>query len=199
MINPVEAAAAFDTLAVEFSPAEQRAIALRSTIYAALILLVFGIVGEQLLRALGVSFAAFRIAGGLLLLKVGFGMVFAQKDDSDRTNAAAHEATAPKSDPSVFPLAIPIITGPGALTAMVTLMANAHDQILPMAVISLMAILVFAITYVTMRGSQMLVKLLGPTGIDVVGRIMGILVSAIAIQIVLAGIVEFVPQVVHAI
>jgi multiple antibiotic resistance protein len=185
MVNPVEAAAAFATLTSGRSVSDQQRIALRATIVAAIILIGFGYAGEALLRALGVSMSAFKVAGGLLLLKVGFNMVFAQQTSSD----AASSASGPVSDPSVFPLAIPIITGPGALTASVALVNRTHEnQVLADFVFVLIALAVFAVTYAAMRGSQWLTRVLGKTGVDATGRLVGIIVAAIAVQIVVNGI-----------
>jgi len=169
------------------SPEEQAKIARRATLVSFGVLVAFGFLGEELLRALGVSIPAFEIAGGLLLLKVGFNMVFAEKTDSE-TAASAKITTPPASDPSVFPLAIPIITGPGALTASVTVIGQAHDLSLAYAVFVGSAIVVFGMTWLSMRGAQWLTKMLGRTGVDATGRIVGILVAAIAVQLILNGI-----------
>ncbi len=188
MINPIEAAATFATVTEDDSIEKKKQIALKSTIVAGAILIAFGFIGDGLLQALGISFAAFRIAGGLLLLRVGFNMVFAESP------ARGDERGAPQADPTVFPLAIPIITGPGALTAIVTLMTQTHDA--PMKVVGLVAIatVVMAITYVAMRGAGALQRVLGESGVDALGRIVGIIVAAIAIQIVVDGVKELLPS-----
>jgi multiple antibiotic resistance protein len=200
MVNPIEAAAAFDTLTSGESAQRQAAIAWRATIAGLVILLVFGFAGELILRSLGVSFAAFRIAGGLLLFKVGANMVFAQQTQTQEASSAVNLQ---RPDPSIFPLAIPIITGPGALTAAVTLFARAHEQhpdpTGAMLVLVLLACVVFAITYATMRGSQRLTRLLGTTGVDAVGRIMGVIVAAIAVQLIIEGTQQIMPSIVRII
>ena len=188
MLNPIEAAAAFATLTEGRTPQAQAAIAKRASIVAAIALISFAFAGEALLGALGVKIGAFKIAGGLLLLKVGFDMVFAEKTDRETANSAK-ASDAPLTDPSVFPLAIPIITGPGALTASVALVnpTDTHNY-LNGGIFFSVALVVVAITYVSMRGAQQLVKIFGATGIDAVGRIVGIIVAAIAVQLVLNGI-----------
>lgn len=188
MVNPVEAAAAYDTLTAGDSDAMRAAIARRSTIVAAVILIVFGFAGEAVLRALGVGLPAFQIAGGLLLLKVGFNMVFAQ--DTDEQDATAQRSA--HHDPSVFPLAIPIISGPGALTAIVTTWAKTHDELGRILVVLGVTLVVFLLTYLTMRGSQWLTKKLGATGVDAVGRLTGIIVAAISVQLVIDGVQQLV-------
>ena len=196
MVNPVEAAAAFATLTEGRSEISQAQIAWRATIVACGLLLAFGFAGEALLQALGVSVQAFEIAGGLLLLKVGFNMVFAEKTDSEAADDAKVRTT-PASDPSVFPLAIPIITGPGALTASVTLVSQARDQWLAYGILVVCALIVFAITYASMRGATWLTRWLGRTGVDATGRIVGVIVAAIAVQLVINGVTELLPKLAH--
>jgi len=199
MVNPVEAAAAFETLTAGDPADRQRAIAWRATIAGAVILLVFGFAGELILRTLGVSFPAFRIAGGLLLFRVGSNMVFAQQT---QTEEASSKENLSRPDPSVFPLGIPIITGPGALTAAVTLFAKAHEQrhpVLAAILLVVIALVIFAITYATMCGAQRLTKALGSTGVDAVGRVMGVIVTAIAIQLVVEGLQQLMPTMVRSI
>jgi multiple antibiotic resistance protein len=142
-----------------------------------------------LLKALGVQIGAFKIAGGLLLLKVGFNMVFAEK--TDRETAGQAKAAAPKSDPSVFPLAIPIITGPGALTASVALVFPSPQQrFLNGGIFIVVAVISVVITYLFMRGAERLTAWFGETGIDAVSRVVGIIVASIAVQLVVNGIVD---------
>jgi multiple antibiotic resistance protein len=190
MVNPIEAAAAFATLTSDRSARDQAQIALRATLVGGAILLAFGYAGQALLTALGVSLPAFKIAGGLLLLRVGFNMVFAQNTASQSATSAQAQTA---SDPSVFPLAIPIISGPGALTASVTLVSRAHEnRIIADAAFIAIAVAVFAITYASMRSAERLTRLLGPTGVDAIGRVVGIIVAAIAVQLVINGILPFV-------
>jgi multiple antibiotic resistance protein len=188
MVNPIEAAAGFSTLTVGRPPQEQAKIALRATFVAAGILLGFSFGGEALLHTMGVSLPAFKIAGGLLLLAVGFTMVLAPSTKS-ATAASAQPSSQPPTDPSVFPLAIPIISGPGALTAGVTLLSRAHEhRVLTDIAFILIALVVFAITYVAMRASAKITKWLGPVGVDAASRLVGVIVTAIAVQIIIDGV-----------
>ncbi|HVA32672.1 MAG TPA: MarC family protein [Candidatus Baltobacteraceae bacterium] len=186
MVNPIEAAAAFATLVSGRDARAQSQIALRASLVGCAILLGFGYAGQALLQTLGVAMDSFRVAGGLLLLKVGFNMVFAKETDSQTADDAKIEA---RPDPSVFPLAIPIITGPGALTAAVTLVNHGHQSALVANAIFIgCALIVFAITYVTMRVSERMCTFMGQTGVDATGRLVGIVVAAIAVQLVVNGI-----------
>lgn len=188
LINPISTAAVFVTLTEGRSREEQTQIANRATIVSAITLIAFAFIGEALLKLLGVELGAFKIAGGLLLLKVAFNMVFAEKQDRE-TARTAKATMSPSSDPSVFPLAIPIITGPGALTASVALVnPSGTNQLLNGVTFVIVALIVIAITYFVMRGSETLTKWFGETGIDAVGRVVGIIVAAIAVQLVVNGV-----------
>jgi multiple antibiotic resistance protein len=114
-------------------------------------------------------------------------MVLAVNTDSETADSAKTTEHA-ASDPSVFPLAIPIITGPGVLTASVTMVSQAQDEWLAYGVLVGCAVVVFALTWVSMRGAQWLTNVLGRTGVDATGRIVGILVAAIAVQLILNGL-----------
>jgi multiple antibiotic resistance protein len=186
MLNPVEAAAAFATLTFGRTPAAERTIALRATLVGGFILLAFGFAGAALFSALGITLAAFRIAGGLLLLKVAFNMVFSQQTDA-ATASDSQKAPHPLSDPSVFPLAIPIITGPGALTAIVTLFGKTHGDALNYAFVVGSALVALLLTYLAMRAAEPITRILGSTGIDAISRVVGIVIAAIAIQLVIDG------------
>ena len=185
LVNPISAAAVFVTVTEGRSPAEQAQIARRATFVAFITLVAFAFAGEALLNALGVEVGAFKIAGGLLLLRVAFNMVFAQAPDRDKAKASGQAA----ADPSVFPLAIPMISGPGALTASVALINPAPGhQILNEVVFLIIAVIVMGITYVSMRGAEKVTKWIGETGVDAISRVVGIIVAAIAVQLVVNGV-----------
>ena len=185
LINPIAAAAVFLTVTEGRSPDDAATIAKRATIVAGITLIVFAFAGEALLGALGVKIGAFKIAGGLLLLKVAFNMVFAEKPT--RRVADSAKDGGEENDPSVFPLAIPMIAGPGALTASVALVDSPDQRIRSAATFIIVALLVIGITYAFMRGAEKLVRWFGETGIDAVSRVVGIVVAAIAVQLVVNG------------
>jgi MarC family membrane protein len=188
LINPISAAAVFASLTEDRTPEDQAAIARRATLVAGITLIVFAFAGEALLDALGVKIGAFKVAGGLLLLRVSFEMVFAQTTHRDVANRAMANAP-PSSDPSVFPLAIPMISGPGALTASVALVnpTGTHNYINGV-IFFVIALVVIGINYLFMLGSEKLTRRIGTTGIDAVSRIVGIVVAAIAVQLVVDGV-----------
>jgi len=185
IVNPIQAAAAFATLTYNAEPAEQRRIAARAAVTALIILVVFAFIGELLLKALGISFGAFRVAGGLLILLVGINMVFAKDTPRDETPSV--------QDPSTFPLAIPIIAGPGALTTIVALISKRRESPLEVGLIVVIAVLVIALAFLSMRLSQPLLRYFGSSGVNAVGRVMGIIVASIAVQLMVNGIRELFP------
>ena len=188
LVNPISAAAAFGSLAEEWSEKDQLRIATRATVVATVILILFAFAGEALLGVLGVQIGAFKIAGGVLLLKVGSDMVFAERTHRQVADIAKTDAP-PTPDPSVFPLAIPIITGPGVLTASVALVNPTDKNHITNALIFVVvALIVMAITYVSMLGAEKLTQRFGQTGIDAVGRVVGIVVAAIAVQLIVNGV-----------
>ncbi|MFZ0031283.1 MAG: MarC family protein [Candidatus Cybelea sp.] len=188
LINPISAAAVFAALTEGRPDKDQAEIARRASIVAGVALIVFAFVGEALLNVLGVKIGAFKIAGGLLLLKVGFNMVFAPAAHREMANSARQDDN-PQSDPSVFPLAIPIITGPGALTASVALVNPTDTHNYSNGVIFvIIALLVIGINYLFMLGAEKLTTRIGQTGIDAVSRIIGIIIAAIAVELVVDGV-----------
>lgn len=188
LVNPISAAAAFGSLAEEWPERDQFRIATRASVVATIILILFAFAGEALLGVLGVQIGAFKIAGGVLLLKVGSDMVFAERTHRQVADDAKTDAP-PAPDPSVFPLAIPIITGPGVLTASVALVNPTDKNHLTNAVIFvIVALIVMAITYASMLGAEKLTQRFGQTGIDAVGRVVGIVVAAIAVQMIVNGV-----------
>jgi multiple antibiotic resistance protein len=188
LINPISTAAVFAAVTEDRSPADQAQIARRASLVAAVVLIAFAFAGEALLEALGIAVGAFKIAGGLLLLKVGFDTVFAERTRRQKADCAVEYAPT-ENDPSVFPLAIPIITGPGALTASVAFVnpINAHHYVNGIS-FSIVALVVIGINYLFMLGAEKLTTRIGPTGIDATSRIVGIIIAAIAVQLIVNGI-----------
>ena len=142
-IGPLDVAAMYAALTSAVSRKRRRQMAVRGTLIAGSILLLFALVGDFLLAGLGISLAALRTGGGILLLLIGIDLVFARSSGSTSTTDEEEKEAQSKQDISVFPLATPLIAGPGALGAVILLMANAEGEpVLQAAVIaSLIAIL----------------------------------------------------------
>ncbi len=150
-IGPLDAAAMFAALTAGGTTKHRRTMAIRGTLIATMILFAFALVGEFLLGSLGISLAALRTAGGILLLLIGIEMVFARTTGGTSTTDEEEQEAKSKQDISVFPIAMPLVAGPGAMSAAILLMANTEGNIaLQVTVIaSLLAILL--LTFVTLR------------------------------------------------
>ncbi len=189
-IGPLNAATVFAGLTAGTPDTRRRQMAIRGTTVATSILLVFAIAGEFLLAGLGISLAALRTAGGILLLLVGIDLVFARHSGVSSTTDEEEEEARGKQDISVFPLATPLIAGPGSMGAAVLLMANAGDDFTQQLAVILSLILMMGLTLTMMLLSSQINRLIGTTGMQVIERVMGVLLSALAIQFMFDGIAQ---------
>ena len=189
-IGPLDLAPVFAALTANHTAAQRRSIALRGTLIGTGILLVFALIGEFLLASLGISLAALRIAGGILLLLMGIEMVFAHTSSANSTTDEEENEALEKPDISVFPLATPLIAGPGAMGAAILLMANQEGNIASQAIVlgSLLAIMLF--TYICLLLAGKIQDVLGVTGMHVITRIMGVLLAALAVQFMIDGLLN---------
>jgi len=187
-MGPVDVAAIYAALTVNNTPAERRRMAVKGCAIAALILLAFLIFGNSVLNYMGITLPALRVAGGILLLLIGIKMVFADPSGGTTTTEDETREAATKDDVSVFPLATPLIAGPGAMGAAVLLMGLTHgDVTLGAAVIGAMLAVVLITLALLMIATQVQ-KLLGVTGLHVISRIFGVLLTALAVQFFFDGI-----------
>jgi len=184
VMDPVGLAPVFLALAGGRSPSEQRRIARKSILVAGGLLVAFGVGGSWLLERLGISMDAFRVAGGILLFLIAVDMVLAQHE---RETKAEEEESRSRSDISVFPLAIPMIAGPGTLASVMILVTEAREYPLGLVLVLGTAAIVLALGYVALRLAQPLGRLLGQTGVNVVTRVLGVLLAALAVQYVADG------------
>jgi multiple antibiotic resistance protein len=183
VIDPIGLTPLFMALTSGMSAAARRSIAIRACLVALVLLTVFGLVGETVLSFLGISLAAFRIAGGLLLFLTALDMLFER-----RKQRREGQADTPHSeDPSVFPLAMPLIAGPGAIATMILLTGSAETG-LGVALIHGVMASVLLVVFVLFLLAGMLERLLGPVGINVVTRLLGMLLAALSVQFVVDGI-----------
>jgi multiple antibiotic resistance protein len=187
-IAPIDSAAVYAALTTENTPVEKRHMAYRGAAIATAILLVFAIFGDALLARLGISLAALRTAGGILLLLMGIEMVFARHSGATTTTKAEVAEAEQRKDISVFPLATPLLAGPGTMSAMILLIANSHDHIQQQLMVIGMMLLVMLISLALLLVAGKMQKLLGVTGLRVISRVFGILLSALAVQFMFDGI-----------
>jgi multiple antibiotic resistance protein len=193
IVDPVGTATLFAGLTHGWTEPERRASAKLGVLVAAILLLAFAFGGEALMRALGISLSALRIAGGILLFILATDMVLARPSGVRGITRGEREEAEHRDDVAVFPLAFPLISGPGALTSMVLLMGSAKSLIeVGEVVVSVIAVL--ALTLAALLSSTRLVKLLGVTGTNVIGRVLGVVLAALAAQFVLDGIAAWLPH-----
>lgn len=185
-IGPVETAVIFASLTAEIHRGERRTLAVRSTAIAGLVLLLFAVSGTLVLGLLHISLPAFRVAGGLLLFLQALSLTFSGPGLSSISEGERDDAERP-GDIAVFPLAFPLIAGPGSLSAAALLMGRTEVWIEGAGVIAMIAVCL-VLTYAAMRGAERLVIVLGVTGADVVRRISGVLLAGLPIQFIFDGL-----------
>ena len=169
------------------APKRRNQIVDQAVLVAAGILLFMGLVGRPLLDYLGITLPAFMIAGGILLFLISIDMLFARPTGAKRSAEEEHEA-AEKENPAVFPLAVPMISGPGTIATVLLLANLTHGD--KMNVVIVIAAYAFALllTWACMRASTFLLRLISNTGIHVVSRLLGIILAALAVQFVINGL-----------
>lgn len=187
-ISPIDVAALFAALTTDATAAERRAMAVKGSLIAAGILLVFALFGDFLLERLGISLPALRTAGGILLLLIAIDMVFARHSGGSSTTAEETSEAAAKKDISVFPLATPLIAGPGAMGAAILLVANTEGDLLQEGIVIAVMLGVVLLTFLLLLVASQIQKLLGVTGLNVVSRVVGVLLAALAVQFIFDGI-----------
>ena len=185
VIDPIGTAPLFVALTAGMDPARRRRVALRACAIAAGILTVFGLAGNTVLDSLGISLPAFRIAGGMLLFLIAVDMLFEKrtKRREDRTRDDDDH------DPSVFPLATPLIAGPGAMAAMILLNTGSDVTWIDKLEIHLVMLGVVLLVLAMFMIGGLIERALGRTGILVVTRLLGMLLAALSVQFVLDGLV----------
>ena len=187
-IGPVDVAVIYAAMTEGSSVRDKRTMAVRGTVIAMVILVCFALMGETLLKTLGISLAALKFSGGILLLLIAIDMVFARSSGGSSTTDEETLEGAGKPDVSVFPLATPLIAGPGSMGAIMLLMANARDNLTTQVIIIATMIAVLIITLILLLLANKVQKLLGITGIHVISRVFGVILAALAVQFMFDGI-----------
>jgi len=187
-VGPVETAVLFATLTPKMPQAERASIALRATAIASVLLLVFTLLGRPLLDELGVSIAALQTAGGIILLMIALDMIFAKPTSAFKLTQPEDEEAHTKDDIAVFPLAMPLLAGPGAMSAGILLAANTEGNPLALGATVGGLAAVMAITLILLLLSHQINHMIGITAQRVLMRVFGILLAAIAVQAVFNGL-----------
>jgi multiple antibiotic resistance protein len=186
VVDPVGIAPVYLGLVEGRPEKERRRIARRAVVVAGVVLFGFALGGAWLLEQLGISMDAFRIAGGILLFRIAVGMVMAAPHQ--RETEEEEEESRSRPDVSVFPLAIPLIAGPGSMASMMILVGQAGKDPRALALVFAMTGVVLVLTWLALKLSTTLGRVLRRTGVNVVTRVLGVLLAALAVQYVADGV-----------
>ena len=194
IIDPPGCAPIFASLTRGTPPAHRRAMALRSALIAWAVLMFFALLGRPMLHALGISLASFRIAGGIMLFFIALDMVFERRTERREKRAEEIEKTPEAEDISVFPMAIPMIAGPGSIASAMLWVSRAETPIHVAIVLGAITV-VMLITAVTLLAAGPLMKLIGEKIEAMITRILGVILAALAAQFVIDGLKQSFPHV----
>lgn len=184
IIDPFAVIPVFLSMTDRYAQIERTHVVKKATIVACAILIVFAVTGEGIFRLFGISIPAFRIAGGILLLKLGVEQLSARRE---RVKVEEEDESHAREDISIFPIATPLLAGPGAISTVV-LQASQTQGVWANAQFLVAIVLVFVASYFLLKSAPALFRLLGQTGLNLVTRIMGIILSAIAVQFIIDGV-----------
>ena len=189
-VDPIALIPIFASLTKGLKNQEIKKIYIQATFVSLIILSLFWLFGETVLNLMGISMSSFRIIGGLFLIAIAFQMVFEQRQDRRQNTAEVALDDSSIQSIAIFPLSIPLIAGPGAMTAALLLAENRTYEPVDFILNFLPILVVVLMAGIAMWLSAQLSKRLGPTIITVVEKIFGILLGALAIEFVVAGIIE---------
>ena len=194
VIEPISLVPAFGALTEGASRGYRTKMACKATMLSAIIFVVFAFGGDSLLKALGISVNAFKIGGGLLLFMIAVEMVFARHPGMRRSIAAGNEKVRVREDISVFPMAFPLIAGPGALATLLLVMGDVGGDWALFAAVLATVFLVLLIALALMLATPAVMRGLGATGAAVIARLLGVILVALAVQYVVDGIGDTINQ-----
>ncbi len=183
----------FLAMTVSDSAAHQRATARRASVVTAVVLASFAAAGSLIFRVLGISLGAFRIAGGVLLFLLAVDMLRAERS-RQRTSPEEEAEGRDRSDVSVFPLAIPMMAGPGATSTVMVLVSRA-ERAWQYAAVFLAIFITALVSYWLLRAAVVIERRLGKTGLNVIQRVMGLILAATAVQFVVEGLAKVLPTI----
>jgi multiple antibiotic resistance protein len=187
VIDPPGCAPIYAGLTAGASPAHARAMAVRAVVVATCILLVFALFGEQLLGALGIGLEAFRIAGGIMLFLIAIDMVFEKRTQRREDRAQKIRETPEIEDVSIFPMAMPMIAGPGSIASVMLLMSQNQGLDRSLVVLAAMGT-ILALTLAALIAAGPIMRVLGTRVEAVITRLLGVLLAALAAQFVIDGV-----------
>ena len=195
IVNPVGVIPTFIALTASYSRAERVRVIVRACLVGLGVLLLFGLAGEQIFKVFSITIPAFRIAGGILIFKVAFDMLQGERPKSDSNDQEITDALE-RENIGITPLGVPLLTGPGAITTVMILIASAPDYGDRMLIYGACA-LVFAASFVLLLVGERLFGFMGRSGLQVFTRIMGLILAALAVQFVVNGLSQALPGLVQ--
>ena len=193
IIDPPGCAPIFASLTRGSSPAHRRAMAVRASLIAWAILMFFGLLGRPMLEALGISLASFRIAGGIMLFMIALDMVFERRTQRRESRAQAIEGTPEADDISIFPMAIPMIAGPGSIASAMLWVSRADGTVEVAAVLAAITV-VMVLTMLALLAAGPIMRLIGEKLEAMITRILGVILAALAAQFVIDGLKQSFPS-----
>lgn len=195
ILDPIGVVPFFITLTAGMTPSERRVTAFKSVAIATMILLLFTVVGRPLLHYLGITLPAFRVAGGMLLFLLAIDMVLVKESGIRSTTPKEDEEAAHRRpDVATFPLAIPLIAGPGAIASVILMQGQRVGDMAGQIVTAAVMVGVLLITALSFLAAARIMSLLGLTGINVMTRVLGIILAALAVNNVIEGVRESFPK-----
>jgi len=194
IIDPPGCAPIFASLTRGATPVQRRAMAVRSSLIAWVILMFFALLGRPMLHALGISLASFRIAGGIMLFFIAIDMVFEKRTERREKRAEAIERTPEVEDVSVFPMAMPMIAGPGSIASAMLWVSRSED-LANVAIVLAAITAVIVLTLITLLAAGPLMRLIGDKVESAITRILGVILAALAAQFVVDGLKQSFPHV----
>lgn len=187
IVDPLAAIPTFLTMTAHDSPERRRAMASKASIATVLILALFASAGGLIFKFFGITLPAFRIAGGVVLGLMALDMLRAQR--TTRETKDEIQEGVDKPDVAITPLAMPMLAGPGAISTVMVLMNKATPWTASIPIFAAIAI-TGLLTFLLLRGSELIVRVLGKTGINIMSRLMGLVLATIAVQFILTGLAE---------
>jgi multiple antibiotic resistance protein len=187
VVEPISLVPLFAALTDGANEVFRRRMALKAVLIAGAVFLLFAVGGAAFLRVMGISIDAFRIAGGVMLFLIALEMVFA-RESGTRTTSEELDENLKRTDIAVFPLAFPFIAGPGSLAIVLLTFGASRDNLVLSAGLVGVVVLVLAITYVLMRLTPVVMRAMGVTGANVVNRLSGVVLGALAVQFIIDGL-----------
>lgn len=195
VVNPIGAVPVFLGMTADYSRSARNKTVLHTSIYFTVILLVFFLAGTFILSFFGISINAMRIAGGLVILSSGYGLLSSKFEETRAISPEVTEEAMHKQDISFSPLAMPLLSGPGSISLLISLSA-ARTEWIDKVIIAAVIVTIGAIVFLILRSAPYFNRVLGVAGMRALSRIMGFIVMAIAVQYIISGVVDLVKSLV---